>query len=161
MRSHITYPEHFSKSTPKSAEDIKRACQTLESSRNPEYIVKHNGNHIWLEVGEEQQEVWSPLLHLELRSTEDKTVVKGQFVENPGLWVTLLILRMIVLTAFIASMVFLYFQISQGEPAGKGLLFMFASISMWFGLALLAQWNRRVSYKQAERLRALMENIVA
>lgn len=161
MKARTSYPDQFCKSTTKSADDIKRACQTLETTYNSEYIVKHNGNHIWLEMGEAQQEVWSPLLHLELRNNAGETVVKGQYVENPVLWVFLLVMRTVAFVAFVTSSIFLYFKISASEPAGKELLFMFGAISLWFGLALLAQWNRRVSYKQAARLHALMENIVA
>ncbi|MBD3583356.1 hypothetical protein [Flavobacterium selenitireducens] len=161
MKARISYPDHFHKSTMKSADEIKRTCRSFESHSNRDYIVKQNGNHIWLEVAEDQQQVWSPLLHLEVSDRSGQTVVKGQYVENPVLWVFLLVMRTVAFVSFVASVLFLYVKISASEPAGKELLFMFGAISLWFGLALLAQWNRRISYKQAARLHDLMENIVA
>lgn len=161
MKAPITYPDQFSTETTKSADDIRRICEQIERSGTRDYIVKHNGNHIWLEVGQTQQEVWSPLLHVELSAHGNHTVVKGQYVENPGLWVFLLVARSIALLLFGSSVFFLYQKIASSEPAGRELLFLFTSVSLWFGLALLAQWNRRISYKQAARLRDLIDDIVA
>ena len=161
VKSRISYPDQFCTSTPKSRDAIRRTCESLESDSNPDYNIRHNGNHIWIEMGETQQELWSPLLHLEISESVGRTVVKGQFVENPVLWVFLLVMRTVAFVSFLTSSLFLYFRIAATEPAGKELLFMFGAITLWFVLALLAQWNRRISYKQAARLHQLMENIVA
>ncbi|RYZ88132.1 MAG: hypothetical protein EOP06_11500, partial [Proteobacteria bacterium] len=66
------YSDHFGKASMKSADEIRRTCEILESSKNTDYIIKHNGNHIWLELATARQDFWPPLLHLELRSDDDK-----------------------------------------------------------------------------------------
>ncbi len=161
MKAPATYPDHFKKPSGKTPEQIKRACEQLESEQNADYIVKHNGKHIWIEVSEQKQEVWSPLLHLEVGEQNETTFVKGQYVENPVLWATLLVARLVTFAIFFLSAASLAFNWYSGRDFGTELLLMFATASTWFGLYLLGKWNRKLSSKQAAELRDFMDNMVA
>lgn len=161
MKTRATYPNQFRQSSGKTSEEIRRACEKIESTGNKDYIVKHNGKHIWIEMGQKKQEVWSPLLHLEVDEKSDTTYVKGQYVENPMLWVALLSARIVIFTLFFLSAASLAFKWYSHQLFGTELMIMFAMASMWFGIYLLVKWNRRLSSKQAEELHELMNDIVA
>ena len=148
-----TYPDHFSKPSGKTPEEIRLALEKLESETDAEYIVKHNGRHIWIEMGEKKQEVWSPLLHLEVDEKSNATYVKGQYVENPVLWVLLLIARTVTFTIFILSFAATLYKVYTHQIFGTEIMAMFAMASLWFGIYLLGKWNRRLSAKQAAELR--------
>ncbi|RZJ66383.1 MAG: hypothetical protein EOO50_09920 [Flavobacterium sp.] len=152
--------DHFGKASSKTPAEIRRACEILETSSNPNYIIKHNGNHIWLEMGQEKQEFWSPLLHLELRSNDDQTFIKGEYVKQPLLWVAHLLIRIVSVAIFTVSLVSIYLKSAMRESFKLELLMMFAMVTVWFAMFLVSQWNRKKASEQAEELRRLMENIV-
>lgn len=160
MKTAATYPDHFSKASAKTLEEIRRACEKLEAEGNRDYIVKHNGRHIWIEMGEKRQEVWSPLLHIEIGEQSNATYVKGQYVENPVLWVFLLIARTITFTVFFLSLAATLYKFFTHQAFDTEIMAMFAMASLWFGIYLLGKWNRRLSAKQAAELRAFSDNLV-
>ncbi|RZJ73512.1 hypothetical protein [Flavobacterium sp.] len=161
MKAPATYPDQFKKPSGKTPEQIRQACEQLELVGNSDYIVKHNGKHIWIEVAEQKQEVWSPLLHLEVNEQNDTTYVKGQYVENPVLWATLLVARLVTFAVFFLSAASLAFKWYSERDFDTEILLMAAMTTVWFGLYLISRWNRRLSSKQAAELRDFMDNMVA
>lgn len=161
MKRTPPYSDQFGKASTKTPAEIRRACEALENSRSSDYIVKHNGNHIWLEIGARKKQFWSPLLHLELRSKDDKTFIRGEYVESPFLWVAFLLTRIVTVAVFTVSLVSIYLKVAAGEAFKAELLTMFVTISIWFAIFLLAQWNRKKASPQVAELHNLMEDIVA
>lgn len=154
------YPENFLKSSLRTPEEIRHVCEQLENTGHTDYVVKHNGNHIWLEVGEKKQEFWSPLLHLEMNSTREQTVVKGEYVENPVLWVVLLVFRCLLVIGFVGTGIAVYFKAAARNSVETELLLLLALAALWFGVHLVSLWNRRRATSQIAELNRLVDNIL-
>lgn len=160
MKTTTNFSDPFGKASHKTPAEIRRTCELLETSPNPNYIIKHNGNHIWIEMGEEKQEFWSPLLHIELRSDDDKTFIKGEYVKQPVAWVAHLLVRIVSAVIFTVSLVSIFLKSQVGDNFKPELLIMFTMVTVWFALFLGREWNRKKASEQAYELRKLMDDIV-
>lgn len=158
----VKFPENFDTISLKTQAEIKRNCELFEAAHNPDYLMKHNGNHIWLEIAVEKQQFWSPLLHLQVEnSRNNQTIVRGQFVQNPVLWAVFLSIRMLVAAVFTSCILSLYYNAFTGKAFGTELLLMSAAAAIWLALFLISKWNRKKAARQMEALHRLMQNITA
>lgn len=157
----MKYTENFAMASIKTTSQIRQTCERLESSYNPDFIIKHNGNHIWLEIAIEKRQFWSPLLHLEIENSGEQTFVKGQYIEHPILWVIFLAVRILSATVFFACTMAVYYNAFTGKTFGTELLLMFLMVNIWFALWLLSKWQRKKGEQQFAALHSLMKIIVS
>jgi Flp pilus assembly protein TadB len=161
MKTGKKFHTHFEKASPRTAEEIKAVCDKMQLNAKKDYDIRSNGNHIWVEVGEKKQQFWSPMLHLRLEKSENQTCIKGEFAENPGLWLTLHAIQLVSIAIFITSLVAAYFKYNAEWNFNPELFIMFGMVSVWFALYLVSQRYKRKGARQIEELHDFVDYIAA
>jgi len=149
---------HFEKSSLRTTEEIKAACDKIQSAKI-DYDIRSNGNHIWVELGAKKQQYWSPMLHLRLERADDKTFIKGEFAENPVLWIVFLVTQLLSIAIFAISFIVAYYKYQSGWNFNPELFIMFAMVSVWFGIYLLSERYKRKGSRQIEELHDFVDAI--
>jgi hypothetical protein len=158
MKTGKKYHTHFVKSSTRSAEEIKAACEQIKSGQKG-YDIRSNGNHIWIEVARKRQQYWSPMLHLHLRNSDDKTFIKGEFAENPTLWLAFVITQIISIVVFVIALVVAYFKYRADWNFNPELFLMFAMVTVWFTLHLISERYKRKGARQIQELHNFVDAI--
>lgn len=162
MKTQTKFKTHFEKTTPKSTDEIKAACDRIKSYEQQDFDIRSNGNHIWVEVGEKKQHYWSPMLHLKLeKSGDDRTYIKGEFAENPLLWVAFLAIKIGSIGIFFLSLVIAYFKWNAGWNFNTELFLMFAMVTVWFTMYLTSENYKRKGASQIKKLHEFVDAIAA
>ncbi|GEP49414.1 hypothetical protein FNO01nite_00860 [Flavobacterium noncentrifugens] len=163
METRKKFESRFEKASPKSSEEIKAACERIMSYDQQDYDIRSNGNHIWVEVGENKQQYWSPVLHLKIEKSEaeNHTFIKGQFAESPVLWLVFLAAKFISVGIFIVSLVIAYYKYASGWNFNTELFLMFGMVSVWFALFLISENYKRKGAGQIKKLYDFVDAIAA
>lgn len=158
MKTYRKFEPYFERSSPKTTEEIKATCEKI-SAVDSDYDIRSNGNHIWIEP--EAKQYWSPLLHLKLVKSENETRIKGQFAENPFLWLTFLILKIVSIGIFILSGIAAWLKMNAAENFNIQLFVMFAMVSIWFGMYVISENYKRKGARQIAELHEFVDCIAA
>jgi len=162
METRKKFETHFEKASPKTAEEIKAACERIKSYDQQDYDIRSNGNHIWVEVGENKQQYWSPVLHLEIEKSETNfTSIKGQFAESPLLWIVFLATKFISIAVFILALGIAYYKWSSGWNFNTELFVMFGMVSVWLAMFLISESYKRKGAGQIKKLHDFVDAIAA
>jgi len=162
METKKKFDNQFQKASLKSAEEIKAACERIQSYDQQDYDIRSSGNHIWVEVGEKKQQYWSPVLHLKIEKTEtDHTFIKGRFAESPLLWIIFLAAKFISIAVFILSLGVAYYKWKSGWNFNNELFIMFAMVTVWFAMFLISENYKRKGAGQIKKLYAFVDAIAA
>lgn len=160
MKTDQKFQPTFEKATKKTAEEIKAEIQ--QANRNkPDYEIRSNGDHIWVEIEPHKKQYWSPMLHLRLVKAENETRIKGQFGENPALWLVFLGIKLSSIGIFILSGIIAYLKYSLGYNFNVQLFMMFGMVSVWFAMYLTSERYKRKGAKQIAELRDFVDGIAA
>lgn len=149
----------FEQSSPRSAEEIKATCEQLQSSSTTKYDIRSNGNHIWVELGEKKQQYWSPMLHLQLNDSGNRTSIRGEFAENPALWLVFLVTQLASIGIFSIALIVAFFKYRNGWNFNPELFIMFGMVSVWFALHLISERYKRKGARQIEELHDFVKRI--
>lgn len=162
MESRQKFESQFQKASPKSAEEIKAACERIMSYDQQDYDIRSNGNHIWVEVGEKKQQYWSPVLHLKIEKSESNhTFIKGQFAESPLLWIIFLAVKFISIAIFIVSLAVAYYKWTANWNFNTELFLMFGMVTVWFAMFLISENYKRKGAGQIKKLYDFVDAIAA
>lgn len=101
------------------------------------------------------------MLHLRLIKTENETKIKGQFGENPALWLVFLGVKLSSIGIFILSGIIAYLKYSLGYNFNVQLFVMFGMVSVWFAMYLTSERYKRKGAKQIAELRDFVDGIAA
>lgn len=160
MKTGKKFHTHFEKASPKTTEEIKAACEQIQAVKS-DYDIRSNGNHIWIEVAEKRQQYWSPMLHLQLKKSDDKTFIRGEFGENPVLWIAFLVTQLVSIAVFGIAFIAAYFKYRADWNFNPELFIMFAMVSVWFAIYLLSESYKRKGARQIEELHNFVDHIAA
>lgn len=160
MKTGNKFHTHFEKATPKTTNEIKAHCEAIRSNKD-EYDIRSNGNHIWVELGEKKQQYYSPMLHLRLVDADNKTFIKGEFAENPVLWIAFVVSQIASVLVFLVALVVAYFKYDAGWNFNPELFLMFAMVTVWFAIHLLSENFKKKGKRQIEKLHAFVDHIAA
>lgn len=160
MKTGKKFPVHFEKTSSRTAEEIKTVCDKIQATKS-EYDIRSNGNHIWVELAEKRQQYWSPMLHLRIENNNNQTSIKGEFAENPKLWVIFLVTQIVSVTLFTIALVVAYFKYKSSLNFNPELLIMFGMVSVWFAVYLLSESYKRMAARQIEELHDFVDYISA
>lgn len=161
MKTATKFQPQFEKSSTKTTAEIKAACQKIQSVEQPAYDIRSNGDHIWVEVDDQRKQYWSPMLHLRLVNADNETRIKGEFAENPILWIVFTALKVSSVGIFILSGIVAWLKFNLGYNFNAQLFVMFAMVSVWFAMHLAAERYRRKGAKQIEQLHDFVNCIAA
>lgn len=159
MKTGKQYRTHFEKSSSKSTDEIKAACTKIKDTDKSGYDIKSNGNHIWVELDENKQQYWSPMLHLRLEHANNETQIKGEFAENPLLWIIFLGLKITSIGLFLLCGIVAYFKQEWGYNFNVQLFLMFAMVSVWFAMYLASERYKRKGAKQLHGFHEFVDHI--
>jgi hypothetical protein len=151
----------FEKSSPKTAEQIKAACDRMQSVNQADYEIRSNGNHIWVEVEPGKKQYWSPMMHLRLVKSENETRIKGEFAENPLLWAVFTMVKIASVFIFALSGVIAWLKYSLGYNFNMQLFVMFGMVSVWFAMYLISERYKRKGAGQIKELYDFVDAIAA
>lgn len=144
MNTEKKFNPTFEKSTSRTSAEIKTAMQQL----NSEYEIRSNGDHIWVEIDAQKKQYWSPMMHLQLEKSENETRIKGQFGENPLLWLVFLALKISSIGIFIISGIIAYLKFELAYNFNVQLFVMFGMVSVWFAIHLVSERYKRKGAKK-------------
>lgn len=161
MKTAKKYRARFVKSSQRTPGEIKAACEKLQLLAKTKYDIRSNGNHIWVEVGEKKQQYWSPMLHLQLNDSGNQTSIKGEFAENPNLWLIFLITQIASIGVFGIALIAAVLKYRSGSNFNPELFAMFAMVSVWFGLYLISERYKRKGAGQYQELNDFVDYIAS
>lgn len=159
MKTRKKFHTHFEKASPKTAEEIKESCDWVKTTAKTEFDIRSNGNHIWVELGEKKQQFWSPMLHLRIDDSNEKTSIKGEFAENPVLWIVFLVTKLVSISIFIIAMLVAYLKYRSNWNFNPELFIMFGMVSVWFAMYLISENYKRKGARQIEELHNFVDYI--
>lgn len=136
----------------------KRLTNALKLS---DHICKGSivDNHVMLRIPKNQQQYWSPQLHLELEENEGGTLIRGLFGPKPGVWT-----------------MFVFFYSAIGFLTLLGLIFGLSQMmlkmnafALWslpvggiilIGLFTMSKAGQRMSYDQMQQLKLFVDKAI-
>ncbi len=160
MKTVRKFQPHFEKSSNKTAEEIKAACQKISATPS-DYDIRSNGNHIWIEVENRKKQYWSPMLHLRLDGTDKETRIRGEFAENPLLWLIFLGIRLSSVGIFALSGIIAWLKYNLGYNYNVQLFVMFGMVTVWFAMYLVSERYKRKGAAQMQELQQFVDCIAA
>ena len=152
--------DYFEKESPRTAAEIKAALEKARDNKT-DFDIRSNGSHIWIELGQTRQKYWSPMLHLRLEDSGKQTFIKGEFAENPMLWVVFLLSQIVSVGVFLVALAIAWFKSRSGTNFNTELFLMFAMVTVWFAVYLISERYKRKGATQIGELQDFVDDIAA
>ena len=131
--------------------------KTLQS----EFIVSRIDDHVFIKFPKEKQHFWSPQLHLEINSIDEKScLLHGLFGPNPTVWTFFMFLHFLVAGLFIAFSIWAYTNWSLKSDYAIQLSLMFFMIIIWFALYFAGSIGKASSKNDMNQLHNFMNEIL-
>ncbi len=118
-----------------------KTCKNFKVSR-----IDH---HVFIRIPKKEQHFWSPQLHLEIYDVEgNKPKLKGLFGPSPTVWTFFMFLHFIVAIIFIGAGIWIYVNMSLGEPYIYPIIAMVFLFITWFVLYFAGRLGRDAGKKE-------------
>ena len=117
------------------------------------YCSKISGNHIFLDIPENENHFWSPQLQVEITKDEtNKTIIKGILGPKPQVWTLFMFFHFVIAVLFIVFFVWFYVNWSLEKNTNLqvtmlGVLPVLSILLYFFG-----QSGKKLGYKQMVEL---------
>jgi hypothetical protein len=135
--------------------------QDFPKSEIPPFLVKRLDEHIFIKFNKENNHFWSPQLHLEIESIDEKTSkLYGVFGPNPTLWTFFMFLHFGVATTFTILGVWAYSSSSLNKPYKLQLVLMGLMVVIWVVLYIFGRSGKRKGKTQPQELYRFMMNVL-
>ena len=121
----------------------------------PSKIIDH---HIVIDVPLEQENFWSPQLHVEIEKESNATVVKGLLGPKPKIWTFFIFLHFIVVMAFLVLFVIFYTKWSLDQDYTFYMIGCLAMPVVWVLLYFFGQLGKKFGYQQMVGLHEFLIN---
>jgi len=125
------------------------------------YCSKISGNHIFLDIPENENHFWSPQLQVEItKNQESKTIIKGILGPKPQVWTMFMFFHFIVAALFVVFFVWFYVNWTLEKNTNFQLIMLGVLPVLWILLYAFGQSGKKLGYKQMVELDDfLMETI--
>ena len=143
-----------------SIEKILDKALFLKKELIADYQIKIIDEHIYFYFSKAKRKYYSPFLHVELATAENKTLVKGLFGPEQLLWTLFMFLHFIIAGLFLVFTMMAYTHWSLGQSLILDFSIMGIMIVFWFSLYFLARLNRERGIPQMHELEDLMHRIL-
>ena len=140
--------------------DNKSVDEILESFKNNlakdscKYCSKISGNHIFLDIPEEENHFWSPQLQVEVvkDKTNNKTIVKGILGPKPQIWTMFMFFHFVIAILFVVFFVWFYtnWSLDKDYKFQEIMLLILPILSVL--LYFFGQSGKRFAYNQMVEL---------
>jgi hypothetical protein len=154
--SQLSFRPRFKKQVMLPAEEVK--SRLIEALKVSEHICKGNivDNHVMLRIPKNQQQYWSPQLHLELEDNVDGTLIRGLFGPKPGVWTMFVFFYSAI--GFL-TMLGLIFGLSQMmlKMNAFGLWIVPVGSILLIGLFLISKFGQKLGFEQMQQLKLFVD----
>lgn len=137
-------------------EDQEVLLSKFKSKLNDEqcdYGGKIVGQHIFLDIPQDESRYYSPQLHVELlEEKKGETLLKGLFGPRPQVWTLFMFFHFVVGGLFLTFSVVWYVQWSLDANTFLAKLITIISPILWIGLYVFGRLSRNRGKHQAEQL---------
>ena len=138
----------------KSVDEILQSFKNNLAQDTCKYCSKISGNHIFLDIPEEENHFWSPQLQVEVvkDKTNNKTIVKGILGPKPQIWTMFLFFHFIIAILFVVFFVWFYtnWSLDKDYTFQEIMLFVLPLLSVL--LYFFGQSGKRFAYNQMVEL---------
>lgn len=151
----------FQRQTDLSAEEVINRFKIAKEKLFPKYLISVIEDNIWVKIGAEERQLYSPHLHLEVSETTDKkTVIRALYGPNPAMWTLFMFLHFMVAGIFTIFAVIAYTNWQLDESMTSSIIIMCLMAAVWFFLYFFARMNRKAGLPQAEDIQKVFEEIM-
>jgi hypothetical protein len=141
----------------KSKEEVLALFQKEKKEEKKRFIIRIVDEHIFLDILNKDNHFWSPHLHLEIVTEEDKkTKVKGLFGPKPGVWTFFMFLHFVVATAFIGFAIWAYVGSKMEETNVFPIVMMVVLPIVWILLYLFGRLGKDFGRSQIVKMQVFL-----
>lgn len=123
----------------------------------PSKIVDH---HVIIDVPEEEENFWSPQLHVEVEQEDGSTVVKGILGPKPKIWTFFIFLHFAVALSFFIFFVIFYSRWSLDQDYMFSMIMCILMPVLWVLLYFVGQLGKKFGYRQMQELHAFLIEVL-
>jgi len=139
----------------------EKLLKDFEVSEVEPFLIKRLDQHIFIKFNSKTTHLWSPQLHLEIDTVDEKNSrIYGVFGPNPTLWTFFMFLHFGVATLFIILGIWAYSSAALNKPYILQLMAMGFMIILWFTLYFLGRSGKHKGKPQMQELYQLMVNVL-
>lgn len=133
-----------------------------KNGENAHFVVTRINDHVFIKYPKQQQQFWTPELHLEINYKDDHTSeLCGLYGPSPTVWTFFMFLHFLVGTTFIIFGVWAYSNWKLGNDYYIQVLICSLMVLAWFALYAAARIGKTVSKKEMHELKHFMETTIA
>jgi len=138
----------------KTVDDIMNSFKENLDKKDCKYCSKISGNHIFLDIPEEENHFWSPQLQVEVvkdKATK-KIIVKGILGPKPQIWTMFMFFHFVIAILFVVFFVWFYtnWTLNKDVQFQKMMLLVLPILSV--ALYFFGQSGKRFAYNQMVEL---------
>ncbi|MBM1107357.1 GTP-binding protein [Aurantibacter crassamenti] len=150
LSNDIVLRPRFQIEVPETKESVLNSFEKDESSS---FIIKRLDEHVFIKFTPKQNNFWSPQLHLEIDTLNDKNCkIYGVFGPNPALWTFFMFLHFGIAILFIIMSVWAYSNAALQKSYTLQLFFMGLMVVIWFALYLFGRAGKHKGKPQMHEL---------
>ena len=154
--THLRIRPRFRTETPLAPDAIKERIEQALESEEKKCTGKIVDNHVILKIPKNEQHYWSPMLTLELESTEKGSLIRGLFGPKPAVWTMFVFFYSAI--GFL-TMMGLIFGLSQMmlKMDAYGLWTVPVGVFLLVGLFVLSKVGQRLGHDQMRLLKDFLD----
>ena len=138
----------------KSVDEILQSFKNNLAKDSCKYCSKISGNHIFLDIPEDENHFWSPQLQVEIvkDKTNNKTIVKGILGPKPQIWTMFMFFHFVIAVLFVVFFVWFYtnWSLDKDYKFQQIMLLVLPLLSVL--LYFFGQSGKRFAYNQMVEL---------
>ncbi|MRH99694.1 GTP-binding protein [Kriegella sp. EG-1] len=159
LSNDIVLRPRFHLEIPKTKEKVLNSFENIE---NCSLNVKRIDEHIFIKFKKEQNNFWSPQLHLEIDELSNNSCrVNGVFGPNPVLWTFFMFIHFTVACLFIIMAIWGYSSATLNKPYALQLILMAVMVILWFTLYLFGRAGKHSGKPQMLELYEFMNGVLS
>ena len=146
------------------SESILKQFEAAKYSQK-KYIISIIDEHIFIKLPKQEQQFWSPQLHLEVYPSEESnkynSVIKGLFGPNPTIWTLFMFLHFIVAGIFIAFGIWAYSNWTLGNSYTLQLIVVVLMLIFWFILYFAGRIGKDTGKDEMMEMRKFLNTVLS
>ena len=159
-RKELALRPRFKFGISKNYEDILDAFDRAKMNQS-DFVISLVDSHVFIKFPKENQNFWSPQLHLEIDKIEENTsMVTGLVGPNPTAWTLFMFLHFMIAGLFIAFGIWTYTNITLGNHYLVQLSFMVLMVIIWFMLYFIGRLGKASSNEEIKKLHYFMHLVI-
>jgi hypothetical protein len=136
----------------KNKDKVISALKKKLNEESCEFSGKIIDNHIVVDVSKKNEHYWSPQLHVEVISEDNKTMVKGLLSPKPKVWTFFMFLHFAVAITFFVFLVMFYTQYNLNQDYKFSMIMCIIMPITWIILYFVGQFGKKLGYNQMVEL---------